>query len=63
MKFESRFSLYEHVTIDSDKSIKATITCVCFRSYREPLYEVSWIANGQNQVCWVEEPRMEKFES
>ena len=59
-EFSSRFPLYERVLIDSDDSIRGTITCVCFRSHREPMYEVSWIANGQNQVAWIEEPRLDK---
>lgn len=59
MEFKSRFALYERVSIDSDASISATVTAIVFRSYREPLYEVSWISNGQNQVCWIEEPRLE----
>jgi hypothetical protein len=63
MKFESRFALFEHVRIDSDTSIRGIVSAILFRSYREPLYEVSWINQGQNQVCWIEEPRLEKFES
>lgn len=60
--FEAKFRLYEIVNIDNDVSICAAVTAVQFRSYREPLYELSWIANGEAKACWVEEPRLLRAE-
>lgn len=62
MKFETRFDLYEHVYIDSDKSLKFVITGFSFRSNREALCEVSWFHNGESKTAWVEELRLEKAE-
>jgi hypothetical protein len=59
VKFEARFALYEYVAIDRDDSIVGVVTAVQFRSIREPTYEVSWIANGDAKVGWIEESRLE----
>lgn len=62
MKFESRFSLYEHVNIDGDTKTKFTITGFSFRDTRSCLCEVSWFSNGEAKTAWIEESRMEKAE-
>jgi len=58
----TKFNLYDRVIIDGDGSVIATVTAVVWRAHREPLYELSWISNGQSQTAWVEEPRIEEWE-
>jgi hypothetical protein len=58
MTFETKFSLRQQVVIDGDPSLAALVTCVQFRIAREPIYEVSWVHNGDLKSAWVEEFRL-----
>lgn len=52
--FTSDFDIRDRVVIDGDTSLIGTITAVQFRLTREPVYEVSFIHNGQAQSPWIE---------
>lgn len=56
--FTTKWALGQHVHIDTDRSITATITGFCWRSTREPTVELSWFSNGDAKTAWVEENRL-----
>ncbi|RAI42648.1 hypothetical protein [Rhodoplanes roseus] len=58
MQFESRFALFQRVTIDGDVSIVGTVTALCFRGTRQTVAEVSWFHNGDAKTGWFEEERL-----
>lgn len=60
MTFSSRFAIFEYVYIDGEKSIRAIVTAITFRS-SGIVYELSWFANGDVKVAFVDEARLEKW--
>lgn len=60
--YNATYPLYAKLNIDGDKDLTVHVTAIVFRTYREPLYEVSWLANGDNKVAWIEELRLSKAE-
>lgn len=59
MKLEGHFDFRDIVTIDGDRSLFGSITGVQFRTTREPLYEVSYMHNGDAKTSWIEEWRLQ----
>jgi hypothetical protein len=55
-QFLSKFEPGEHKLLDGE--ILVLVQAVMFRDERKPVYEVSWLHNGQNQEIWVTEVRL-----
>ena len=55
-EFYGKFEPGERKLLDGEISV--LIQAVMFRDERKPIYEVSWLHNGQNQEIWVTEVRL-----
>lgn len=60
--FQTARKLGEHVHIDGDKSIAATITGFMFKMSSCPAVEVSWFLNGEAKGAWFDESRLSLVE-
>jgi len=57
MRLESKFNLFDRVTIDDDTSIIATVTGFAFYGYQIQA-EISWVHNGEVKTSWIIEQRL-----
>jgi hypothetical protein len=57
ISYQANFALKSKVIIDGG-DLFGTVTAINFRRESVPLYEVSWTANGEPKVTWIEEYRL-----
>ena len=58
--YHSQFAPLDHVQIDDDTSIVATVIGLTFQSADRLQVGVSWIANGVSQEGWFDEIRLRR---
>lgn len=59
MKIDALFDLCNAVKIDGDPSLKAVVTAILVRVPDNwPMYECSWISDGNAKTAWIEEWRL-----